>query len=723
MPRQSVRYRLSRLFNLWGILAILSAVLGIAWLLWSIPSRPALLSQTVALSENKRAETTVATGPIALTMNSKPFLYTDSWQVSRLGADPFEPADPWQEPAGRLHFSYRGSELAFLLAVGNYWGYLYVTVDGAPANLLPHWPANRNSLEQEAGYRTLYAPEATQNGEPSAQWIPIHLAADPTAIHQVEVELWRSWGQIPLRGVAIDALPIAPRPYWPGIALLLLSGWLLLFAGSVRVPQHLLLSATRRHLSAWLLAQWGAPMATVAAVIGIIILAIGVAWGLWQPTLLGLLLLAWAGLQRPTLWVAALLLGLPFYFRFALPLLPGRTIGLIDVGVLGGFALAIIYWLMQAPGRSRQNQQWQSQWLQRMIILVLGAIVCWALLSTLQATHQDVAWREWRIVFFYAALFGATLALMSANPSHSSAKPRDHTLLLGAWLAGGTIVALVALWQYGSDTLLIQAEGVQRVRAFYGSPNNLALYLERTLAVVLALALFTKQRRRRWVYLLAAIVQTMALILTFSKGALLLGLPALLAVLWLGGWFLLQRSGESRRPLWWLTAFAVAVALIMLPFLGTERFQRLLDFEQGTGFLRLQLWQSSWQMALDHPWFGVGPDNFLYAYRSFYLLPAAWQEPNLNHPHNWPLDWWTRLGLPGLLLAISWFGFVALRLWRQLQTGTEAVLALGLLAATVAALAHGLIDASYALPDLILIWVLISFLPHLNILDSPIGEH
>ena len=38
---------------------------------------------------------------------------------------------------------------------------------------------------------------------------------------------------------------------------------------------------------------------------------------------------------------------------------------------------------------------------------------------------------------------------------------------------------------------------------------------------------------------------------------------------------------------------------------------------------------------------------------------------------------------------------------------TEAVLSLGLLAAGVAALAHGLIDASYALPDLMIVWVLI----------------
>lgn len=63
-------------------------------------------------------------------------------------------------------------------------------------------------------------------------------------------------------------------------------------------------------------------------------------------------------------------------------------------------------------------------------------------------------------------------------------------------------------------------------------------------------------------------------------------------------------------------------------------------------------------MALDHPLLGVGPDNFLYAYRSGYLLPSAWQEPNLNHPHTLLLDWWTRLGIPGVC-CWGWRGWEA----------------------------------------------------------------
>jgi hypothetical protein len=50
-------------------------------------------------------------------------------------------------------------------------------------------------------------------------------------------------------------------------------------------------------------------------------------------------------------------------------------------------------------------------------------------------------------------------------------------------------------------------------------------------------------------------------------------------------------------------------------------------------------------------------------------------------------------------------------IWRWLQRSVcdtrVAALALGALAAAAAGLAHGLIDVSYALPELMLVWVLL----------------
>ncbi len=130
----------------------------------------------------------------------------------------------------------------------------------------------------------------------------------------------------------------------------------------------------------------------------------------------------------------------------------------------------------------------------------------------------------------------------------------------------------------------------------------------------------------------------------------------------------------------------------------------------STGFFRLQLWRSAWLMVLDHPLWGVGPDNFLYAFRSGYIMPTAWQEPNLNHPHNVILDLWTRLGLPGLVVAGAWLAVTVRGLVGQIRHShnEQFILALGILAAIAAAIAHGLIDVSYALPDLMVVWVLFS---------------
>jgi hypothetical protein len=689
---------------LW-LVALLCMIGGLLWL-W------AAQSTRLPAGEPEQFHTTYP-------LDGSTFVYSPGWRVTATEADPSEPPDPWIEPAGRITFTVAGQDLWLRLAVGDYWGYLYATVDGAPANRLALIPGNRNSRGERAGYRTLYAPEAQHTDGPTPQWIPLHRASDGGE-HQVVLEFWRGWGQSPLRGVAAE--PILPHyPRWPGVALLVLAAWG--GAGARRRPT--VFSIADRPPQQAPQALKALPL--LGGIVGLMIVALGVAWGHWLITLGGMGVLGLAALVWPVLWPAALLFGLPFYYTFSLPLLPWRSFGLIDIGVLGSVGLLAIQWLpigikRQKLGKFGSNSPSASVW----PLLLIGAIASWALIATFAADHQDVALREWRVVFLAAILFAWSLPhLVSVASSAPTGHrpwwriPDDPTLLLVAWIGGSVVVAAVALWHYASGAELIAAEGVGRVRAFYGSPNNLALYLERTLAVTLALALLARDWRMQLLTGALAAVQGAALVLTFSKGALLFGLPALLITLWIGGLIVVHRQGRSPRLLWLLAGVGGVALLALVPFLGTERFQRLLDFTQGTGFLRLHLWRSAWQMALDHPLLGVGPDNFLYAYRSIYLLPAAWQEPNLNHPHNWPLDWWTRLGLPGLLLALAWFGWMARQLWRGVCNGSRPVLSLGLLAALVAALVHGLIDASYALPDLMLVWVLMSVLANEAVTESP----
>ncbi|MGQ9516329.1 MAG: O-antigen ligase family protein, partial [Anaerolineae bacterium] len=323
---------------------------------------------------------------------------------------------------------------------------------------------------------------------------------------------------------------------------------------------------------------------------------------------------------------------------------------------------------------------------------VLGLLFA-AGLSTIFAQHQGVAAYEWRTVFLDPALLYVLWRAVPAGPDEG----RWHWTAVDALMAGGVVAAAVGIGQWTSGAGVITAEGVARVRAWYGSPNNLALYLERLVPIALAAAMFGGDRRRRWAYGLALLPLLGALYLTFSRGAWLLGLPA--ALVGMG----LTRGGKWR---WGALAGALLTAAALLPLAGTERLQSLLDISAGTGFVRLKLWQGTWNMLREHPVLGVGPDNFLYLYRTRYVLPGAWEELNLSHPHNIVLDAWTRTGLLGLMALGILLWAVIRRLWhgaRRSSMRAEQMLCIGLLGSLAASLAHGLIDNSFFLVDLAMV--------------------
>ncbi|MCL4459351.1 MAG: O-antigen ligase family protein [Chloroflexi bacterium] len=265
-----------------------------------------------------------------------------------------------------------------------------------------------------------------------------------------------------------------------------------------------------------------------------------------------------------------------------------------------------------------------------------------------------------------------------------------------ALLLAAVVVALVGLYQYLFTQDVITAEGVRRIRAVYGSPNNVGLFLGRLVPLAGCLALFAG--RRRLLYTLATVVMLLCLVLTFSLGAWLAVLVAAIFIAFVV---------KGKRAVLPVGMGVAAVALGLLPLAQVERIRSHLQLGEGTTFLRLQLWQAAVNMVKDHPLFGIGLDNFLYRYREHYRLPEAWQEPNISHPHNLILDYWLRLGLPGLIVGV-WllvrFFSRGLRLYRRLNEATLKALMLGLLAGMVDFVVHGMIDNSYFLVDLAMIF-------------------
>jgi O-antigen ligase len=75
--------------------------------------------------------------------------------------------------------------------------------------------------------------------------------------------------------------------------------------------------------------------------------------------------------------------------------------------------------------------------------------------------------------------------------------------------------------------------------------------------------------------------------------------------------------------------FSVSVGgALFLGFFGNREW-----FEQAPASLafRFQYWRASWQMALEYPWFGVGPGNFQSLYERFRELSTTEQ---IAEPHN-----------------------------------------------------------------------------------------
>jgi O-antigen ligase len=328
------------------------------------------------------------------------------------------------------------------------------------------------------------------------------------------------------------------------------------------------------------------------------------------------------------------------------------------------------------------------------------AFLTLGLVSTQVAANFGVASREFRMVVLDPALFYALVRFSNLTPG-------QVRRVVYALLASGVAVCAIGLWRFATGDV-IEADGVPRIYAVWGSPNNVALYLGRLLPIALALALAS--REKRWLWAVLTSLFALVILLSFSRGGLFLGAPAsaLFVVI-----VLLSEARVRRRTALAVVGSVAVLALVALALLiDTERGQSLFQPGTGTGFFRLAVWTSAVNMIRDHALFGVGLDNFLYEYPR-YILPEAWREPNLSHPHNLALDFWVRLGVGGVILAAAMLVLFFRRAWAVFRAPPSAhaspfthALALGLMGSMVNFIAHGLIDAAYFVVDLAYVFML-----------------
>jgi hypothetical protein len=141
---------------------------------------------------------------------------------------------------------------------------------------------------------------------------------------------------------------------------------------------------------------------------------------------------------------------------------------------------------------------------------------------------------------------------------------------------------------------------------------------------------------------------TACLLLTKSRSAYVA--ITLGVVLLIGSYALAGTRRLSRRTAWGLGAFAVVAAVMLAAAVATGGIDKYVVTEAAKSFrYRWEYWQSTWQMIVDYPLWGVGPGNFQDVYTR-YKLPQASEE--IRDPHNWVLELLANAGWPAALAGI-----------------------------------------------------------------------
>lgn len=603
--------------------------------------------------------------------------YSPGWNRSPTGADIPRPTDEFTENP-TLTIPFEGTRLDLKLNRGAYQGYLRVSVDGLPSKTLPADETGRS-------YVVLNDPLGRAATVTVARYLP-------DGQHTAVIEAEGGWGQWAISGWNVHReADTRALTRWLAICLLAVAatGGLLLRQPAFFVPRGWRSPATLWNRAIDLVEPL--PYTRQLALTLILAAAFWLLPG--SMALLVLPLLGLLFLLNPEMGL--LLTGFSISFFLAKKPLPVGTFGVLEL-VLALTALATLLRLFLSRKTGISAREIVSlKWLNAADwgALALAAV---AIVTTFTADNIGVAVYELRTVIAGSVVFYFLIRLLPRilNVDRTQFARR----LMNAFVAGAALHAATALFQYGfAPEQTITAEGVQRAIGYlYGSPNNLSLFLERALPISAALVLFGSDRKERLWHGLALLMVGAALFLTYSKGSLLLAIPA--ALLFLA----LVRGGKNA----WLGAGSglILLAVALIPLSRTVRFRNTFSLEPGsTAFSRIKLWQSAWRMFKEHPLTGVGPDNFLYAYRTRYILPEAWAEPDLNHPHNLILDFGTRIGLGGIVVLI----WLQARFWIASLKGyfghsnTQAkILLLGLMASMITFLVHGLIDNSFFLVDL-----------------------
>ncbi len=284
---------------------------------------------------------------------------------------------------------------------------------------------------------------------------------------------------------------------------------------------------------------------------------------------------------------------------------------------------------------------------------LLVIFVIWGGLSALWALEAGLVLERMQILIQSLALYVVVVNLVNSD--------RCLWNLIYIVIVMSVLVSFLILYRILSGMMIAGRVDVTSISAL--DPNEQAAYLLPGVAVIMSLIGLERQVSKRILYMVAFSVIVLAVLVTYSRGAIV-SLGAMLA---LG--LTLDRRSWQLLPLALLVG---GVALVLLPPTFLDRVESIFVLSaRGAG--RLDIWLVGFQIIKTHPVLGVGLGNFGEAFsRYFPHTPGIRRvfEQGMG-PHNIFVGVFGELGLVGLFIFFIVIGLTIVRFAKQMYTSVE----------------------------------------------------
>lgn len=410
---------------------------------------------------------------------------------------------------------------------------------------------------------------------------------------------------------------------------------------------------------AWIAATvaMGACLALLPAVEGLALLALPAAAAL--------------AVSRPSWALALVFLAIPLEFF------------VLNVGVVGLSAVQIVMLLVVGLMVAEMFATGRFEIPKTALDVPIFVWLAVGFLGAIEAVDPVAAIKKAGMALVLAGLYYLVIAKVR--------RVKTVSALMAALVAACTAVGAYGIWvsyRYLAEgivtgnSLVVGSEGltVPRASSTVGDPTLLAGLM--VIGIPIAMMLVVTQRGwKRVVAIAGSVVLFVALGFTFTRGA------------WLGGAVGLLVLALERRPRKVLVVLAIALALLV-PASVVDRAATSTNLARAEISHRFDYWQGALLAAETRPVFGVGVNNFKYAFAKLPVPETA--QRTAIHPHNVVLMLLAENGLVGLLAFGAFIAGVLVFLLRRRRADPceeRRLWRLAIAAAIIGSLAHQMTDS------------------------------